>query len=233
MQALDKRDVQNRVIGKRPYNLFYDDRSGNLIAAMGLQGVVVLAPDGTITRVAVGSYSPTDFSYHNKVRTFFGSLLYGPAAVSTGAALLLAFSFAALALVAPSSSSGSRVCFAIAAAISAVLAVSAGVYPHATEAPWETDDQILGSVFLLLSGFGLVPLVLVIVGLVLARAGRKQVLAVVAAGVGMLLVVLLGGLVLFETGASTASFVAVGLVGLATLGLWAFNLWAHKKRGQT
>ena len=231
MQALDKRDVQDRVIATGPHNLFYDDRSGNLIAAMGLQGVVVVAPDGTFTRVAVGRYSPTDFSFRSKLGTFFDSLLYGPADVSTGVALLLAFSSATLALVGPASSVGPRVCFAIAAAISAVLAVSAGVYPHATEAPWESEYLV--PVLLLLSGFGLVPLVLVIVGLVIARAGLMQVLAVVAAGIGMLLVILLGGLVLFETGESTASFVAVGLVGLATLGLWAYNLRVYKKRGQT
>ena len=63
MQALDKRDVENRVIATRPTDLFYDDQSGNLIVAMGLQGVVVVAPDGTSTRVAVGRHSPTDFSF--------------------------------------------------------------------------------------------------------------------------------------------------------------------------
>ena len=228
MQALDKRDVQSRVIGQRPYSLFYDDRSGNLIAAMGLQGVVVIAPDGTFTRVAVGRYSPTDFSFRSKLGTFFDSLLYGQPDVSTGVALLLAFSAATLALVGPAASVGPRVCFVIAAAISAVLAVSAGVYPHATEVPGESVDEYLVPVLFLLSGFGLVPPVLVIVGLVLARAGLMQVLAVVAAGIGMLLVILLGGLVLFETGASIASFVAVVLVGLATLGLWAY-----KERRQT
>ena len=229
MQALDKRDVQARVIGQRPYNLFYDDQSGNLIAAMGLQGVVVIAPDGTFTRVAVGRYSPTDFSFRSKVGTFFGSLLNGEAAISTGLALLLAFSSATLALVAPASSVGPRVCFAIAAAISALLAVStAGVYPHASAAPWEGDDYTVGLLILVLSGFGVIPLLLVIAGMVVARTGLKQVLGVVAASIGMLLVILLGGLVLFETGASTASFVAVGLVGLATLGLWAYQ-----KRRQT
>ena len=63
LQALDKKDVQDRVIATRPHNLFYDDRSGNLIAAMGLQGVVVIAQDGTATRAAVGRHSPTDFSF--------------------------------------------------------------------------------------------------------------------------------------------------------------------------
>ena len=228
MQALDKRDVESRVVSGTAYNLFYDDRSGNLIAAMGLQGVVVVAPDGTSTRVAVGRYSPTDFSFRSKVGTFFGSLLHGETAVSTGVALLLAFSSAALALVGPASSAGPKSWFALAAAISALLALSVGVYPHASGAPWVSGSQNLGSVVLLLSGFGLFPLSLVIGGLVVARIGLMQVLGVVAAGIGMLLVILLGGLVLFEEGARTANFVAVGLVGLATLGLWAYQ-----KRRQT
>ena len=230
MQALDKRDVQDRVVSGTVSNLFYDDQSGNLIAAMGLQGVVVVAPDGTSTRVAVGRYSPTDFSFRSKVDTFFGSLLYSePPAVTTGAALLLAFSSAALALVAPAASSvGPRVCFALAAAISALLALSVGVYPHASVAPWDDDGEVLGSVFFVLTGFGLIPLSLVFTGMVVVPTRLKQFPAVIAASIGMLLVILLGGLVLFETGERTATFVAVGLVGLATLGLWAYQ-----KRKQT
>ena len=43
MQALDKRDVRDRAIATRPLDFFYDGQSGNLILAMGLQGVVVVA----------------------------------------------------------------------------------------------------------------------------------------------------------------------------------------------
>ena len=43
MQALDKRDIRNRVIATVPGDFFYDSQSGNLILAMGIQGVVVLA----------------------------------------------------------------------------------------------------------------------------------------------------------------------------------------------
>ena len=46
MQALDKQDIRNRVIATVPGDFFYDSQSGNLILAMGLQGVVVVAPDG-------------------------------------------------------------------------------------------------------------------------------------------------------------------------------------------
>ena len=43
--------------------------------------------------------------------------------------------------------------------------------------------------------------------------------------IGMLLLIGVGALVLFETGPFIANFVAVGLVGLA-----AFGLWAYRKR---
>ena len=98
MQALDKRDVDSRVIATRATDLFFDDESGNLIVGMGLQGVVVVAPDGTSTQVTVGPFSPTDFSFDNKVRTLFGSLLHRDTVVFTAIALVLAFSCATLAL---------------------------------------------------------------------------------------------------------------------------------------
>ena len=98
MQALDKRDVHSRVVATRPRDFFYDSQSGNLILAMGLQGIVVVAPDGKTTQIAVGRFSPTDFSFGSKVRTFFSSLLHGEVVESAGLAFLLAFSFASLAL---------------------------------------------------------------------------------------------------------------------------------------
>ena len=232
MQALDKRDFENRaIITDGPFDLFYDDQSGNLIVAMGLQGVVVVAPDGTSTRVAVGPYSPTDFSFGSKVRTFLASLLHREAAIySTAAAILLTFSFAALALVSPAASSGPRWCLAFAAAISAIPAILWGVYPQVLEYPWASSEGpfVVGALAVLFSGFGLFPLLLTIAGLVLARPSLRQLLAVVTATAGMLPLVAVGALVLFKTGPGIPNFVAVALVGLVTLGLWAYQ-----KRRQT
>ena len=224
MQALDKRDVPSRVITTRAEDLFYDDRSGNLIVAMGLQGVVVITPDGTSTQVTVGRYSPTDFSLGNKVRTFFNSLLHwGRTLVFTGLAILLTFSFATLALAASKASAEPRCCFALVAVMSAFLAVTVGIYPQALAKPWDVDTRIVADMALVLSGFGLIPLLLAIGGMAWARTSRRQVLAVAAASVGMLPLVALGGLVLFETGPGIANFVGVGLVGVAAFGLWAYQ----------
>ena len=227
-QALDKRDVENRVIATRALDLFYDDRSGNLIVAMGLQGVVVIAPDGTSTRVAVGRYSPTDFSFSSKARTFFSSLALGETIASTGLAFLLAFSFATFALAAPSASTGPRICFAVAAVISALLAISYGIYPRVYAHPADQADRIIVFTALVISGFGLAPFLVAIGGLAFARPSRRQLLAIASATFGMLLLIAAGALVLFQTGPSVASIFAVVLVGLAV-----FGPWAYRKRQQS
>ena len=240
IQALDKRDVHSRVITTRPLDVYYDDQSDNIIVAMGLQGVVVVAPDGTTTQVAVGRFSPTDFSFGGKVRTFFSSLLHGDTVGNTGLAFLFTFSFSALALASPARSTRSWYFLAVAAAISAVLAVFVGVYPHVVERPWDNMGPqiffgILGVPF---SVFGFLPgwvaSLFVVVGLVfltivrvifLDRTSRRQLLAIFVASIGLLLLIWGWALVLFETGPLIANSVAVGMVGLA-----AFGLWAHQKR---
>ena len=225
MQALDKRDVRDRAIATRPLDFFYDGQSGNLILAMGLQGVVVVAPDGTTTQVAVGRYSPTDFSLVSKVRTFLSSLVLGGNAVSTGLAVLLAFSFAALSLSNPAAPKCARWAIAFAATIAAILAISVGVYPrefgHPAEATagWHT----VGRLVLVVCGYGLIPFLMVLGGLAVARASRRQALTIAAVTTGMLLLIGVGALVLFETGPLIANFIAVGLVGLAAFGLWAYQ----------
>ena len=50
---------------------------------------------------------------------------------------------------------------------------------------------------------------------------QASMLAIAAVPTGMLLLIGTGALVLFETGPFIANFVAVGLVGLAAIGLWA------------
>ena len=229
MQALDKREIESREISTSPRDFFYDSQNGNLILAMGLQGVVIVAPDGTTRQVAVGRYSPTDFSFWSKTRTFFRSTIHWDATVyNTGVAFLLAFSFAALALAASAGSEWAgwaRIYLALAAAISAFLAISVGVYPHVFEHPLQDDSgwSFVGYFALLGSGLGLLPLLMVVGGLALVRTSRRQLLAVVAASVGMLLLIFAGALVLFETGPFIANYVAVGLVGLAAFGLWAYQ----------
>ncbi len=55
-----------RELTTAPRSIVYHEPSGNLIMAMGIQGVLVGTADGEWTRYAVGRYSPVDFSFLGK-----------------------------------------------------------------------------------------------------------------------------------------------------------------------
>ena len=74
MQAEDTGHHGERRLGSDPMSMIYDSDSGNVIVALGLQGVVVGTPDGRWTHARVGRYAPTDFSIESKSRALFSSL---------------------------------------------------------------------------------------------------------------------------------------------------------------
>ena len=92
MQTRATRGFRRRAITTEPYSIMYDDRSGNVVVAMGLQGAVVGTPNGQWERVAVGRYVPTDFSIVSKLLLLRDWELWL-------SALALAFSFIGLAMV--------------------------------------------------------------------------------------------------------------------------------------
>ena len=57
-----------REITTEPKSIVYDPFSGNVIVSMGIQGVIVGAPDGVWNEYAVGPYSPVDYSVSGKTR---------------------------------------------------------------------------------------------------------------------------------------------------------------------
>ena len=74
-----------------PQAIHYDEQSGNVIATMGLQGVVVGTPDGKWARVAVGPYYPVDFSIYGRLRRLNQTVLWSMAfALSASLAVLAA-----------------------------------------------------------------------------------------------------------------------------------------------
>ena len=83
---------EERKIAIEPQAIHYDERSGNVIATMGLQGVVVGTPEGNWTRVSVGPYQPVDFSVLGRVKRLNHRVLW-----TIGGAL--AASFTSIALV--------------------------------------------------------------------------------------------------------------------------------------
>ena len=67
LQEVRTSGIDYRIATTRPYSITYDRSSGNIVVAMGLQGVVVGTPDGEWKPVSVGRYKPTDFSFKGRI----------------------------------------------------------------------------------------------------------------------------------------------------------------------
>lgn len=78
-----------------PYAIAYHYPSGNLVAAMGWDGALVIASDGTRSRIAVGEYIPTDFSVSARLRLMLTQVDFWVSA------LMVAISFTALGIILP------------------------------------------------------------------------------------------------------------------------------------
>ena len=79
------------------YGIHYDADSGNIIAAMGTEGVLVGTPDGRWERVRVGRFAPTDFSAAARTRLLINTPFFW---LSTLAVSLLATAIATVLAVA-------------------------------------------------------------------------------------------------------------------------------------
>ena len=247
-----------RELTTAPQGILYDAQSSNLIVAMGLQGVVVGTPDDAWTRIAVGRYAPTDFSFGSKVNV----LREG---VFIWAALALSLSFANLALtlalaymekgaktVSPSPVEAQRDPFggmsltaafddlvnavfsprglAWASAGLAVLAVLVGgVYPSfSTEEAGVLGDPDGAVMGRVLAVFALLGAV---GGLLISGRSWRQMSAVAVAVAGMFLLAALWFMLWLQSNLLlvVANLVAVGLVALAAFALWGYLVCSEGK----
>ena len=71
-----------RVLASRPLGIVYDRLSGNLIVALGIQGVVVGMPSGKWTAVPVNHVTPTNFSFLSKTRLLLSDFRFWSAALA-------------------------------------------------------------------------------------------------------------------------------------------------------
>ena len=71
VQTVSTESLGRRSIGTQPVAMVYDDRTGNLLLAMGIQGVVVGTADGQWITIAVGWFEPSDFTFAGKTRMLF------------------------------------------------------------------------------------------------------------------------------------------------------------------
>ena len=229
----ETREHEYRELTFAPRAIAYDDASGNVIAAMGLQGVVVIAPDGAWRAVAVGPFEPTDFSLVSKLREL-GNFLF------LWFAFAFAASFASLgfapALLARQRGTSEHKCASFLMAVPASLCVfyivGAGLYPsetlpgHFISIPGNPDSWNLP--------VGGIVLVVAFAGIAANRPTWRQALAGAASVAGMLLLVLLAFLLWLQVNLSLgyADLFALLFVGLAALALFSYTAYSTRGSAQ-
>ena len=80
VQKRSTTQLHERELTSEPQALVYDPRSGNVIVALGLLGVLVETADGELEHVAVGRYAPVDFSFGSKMRLLMTNIGFWAAA---------------------------------------------------------------------------------------------------------------------------------------------------------
>lgn len=233
MQIHETRKHGTRTLTHTPLAIAYDAVSGNVIAAMGLQGVVVVSPNRTWRAVAVGRFEPADLSDSNKLRRLMddGFLWL---------AFALAVSFASLgfapALLARQRGTSEHKCASFLMAVPASLCVfyivGAGLYPsetlpgHFISIPGNPDFWNLP--------VGGIVLVVAFAGIAANRPTWRQALAGAASVAGMLLLVLLAFLLWLQVNLSLgyADLFALLFVGLAALALFSYTAYSTRGSAQ-
>ena len=116
-----------REIASRPLGIIYDSRTGNVVVALGIQGVVVGTSDGKWVHSAVGQFEPTDFSFVGKTRLLLSDLEFWTTA------LVLSMAMTAAGLVASQHRIGSLLgVLAIVLPVGVVILGLSGLVPILT-----------------------------------------------------------------------------------------------------
>lgn len=87
-QNEDTAQFGHRVLASEPRSIAHDPATGNVVAAMGLQGVVVGTPDEQWQRASVGPYTPTDFSFASKSTRLLFNLPFWLASIALTLSML-------------------------------------------------------------------------------------------------------------------------------------------------
>ena len=233
-RIIDTREHGIRYLKRAPQAIAYDDASGNVAAAMGMQGVVVVAPDGTWRSVAVGPFEPTDLSFTAKL-----SNLRKPSFLWLTFALAVSFTGLGLATSLLAHRKGTPehrfaiVLMAAPAAICSLFIIFAGLYPtsQAVQANDLIWSEFINIADLLKYPVGGIAVVMIFSGIAANRPNRRQALAGAASIVGMLLLVLLAFTLWVQMNLQLrfADLFALLFVGLAALALHSYM--ARSTRG--
>ena len=109
----------------RPLAIAYDPGSGNVVAALGILGVLMGDADGRWAMTAVGRYRPSDFSQAGQWRLLLGWPSFWAVALMVPL-MMLAFAFTAAAVFpnnATANGSGGQGCKAVLVFVSILLAL--------------------------------------------------------------------------------------------------------------
>lgn len=94
LQKMQTQHLNERILSSGPIVIAYGPLSGNVIAAAGIMGVIVGTPNGEWTAVAVGEYSPADFSRIARLKTLLLHNIFWATVVTFPFLMIaLAFSF--------------------------------------------------------------------------------------------------------------------------------------------
>ena len=242
MQIHDTYKHGSRILTHTPLAIAYDAVSGNVIAAMGLQGVVVVSPNRTWRAVAVGPFEPVDLSDINKLRR-----LWDDAFLWLAFALAVSFTTLGMAPILVSGLEAEKraraVCLTVApAVICSLFILIAELYPVG-QTPYPEGSGLLGGG--LLGRYtdigeywaclvGLIALVVAFAGIAANRPSWRQALAGAASVAGMLLLVLLAFLLWLQVNLSLgyADLFALLFVGLAALALFSYAAYSTRGSAQ-
>ena len=200
-------DLGSRTISVSPYSIYYDEASGNVILAMGLQGVIIGKPDGTWERTPVEDLKPLDYSIASRLTTLFS--IFELIFVSTG----LAASFTMFTLILTTRSSvmsWQGGLLSLAALIPVGVSIRASMQFSAGVSPYDHLPDLAG----------LIPLIAIVLPLpfVIALSTLKSLAAVKAGGVAFIGMVILS---------EFAFFLWVGgIIDLDSAKLWSMILTA-------
>ena len=148
-------DLQNvgtvRRPSQEPYGMIYHEQSGNIVVAVGVQGVVVGILDGKWTPVAVSGYRLGNLSFSNKLTT----LLFDPLFWLSSAAVGFSFTLLILFLSASQGEnrvSGCTIATAFASAISSGLLLLTNVGFMVYDDSYMGQSYLARSLYMVLTG---------------------------------------------------------------------------------
>ncbi len=219
-QAQQTTHLDARVLETQPRAIIYDEPTGNLIVALGIQGVLVGTPDGRWTPHAVGRYKPTDFSFLSKTRL----LLSNPGIWLASLALSLSMIGGSLFLYRITVSDWAG-CGAL--ALTAISVLSSAVFMLSSGGPYSTNDIYIDvrDPNLLTGVAGIIAFSTSVSSIVICLEQRLRLGLITLGGLaGMNVLVFLAFMLRVHLGISlgNAQFSSIVLTGLASILLAGF-----------